>query len=85
LASRPIRVTLGRRRVEVAGTSGALPDFPTWHAYPLTTSQGLSGAEAAARLGMSVAVVFMAKRRVKGMLQEQIRTLEDQSAPSGTG
>jgi RNA polymerase sigma-70 factor (ECF subfamily) len=56
----------------------------TWEAYQLTTSGGLSGAEAAARLGMTVAAVFMAKSSVKGMLQEQIRTLEAQSTPPGT-
>jgi RNA polymerase sigma-70 factor (ECF subfamily) len=57
----------------------------TWEAYQLTTSGGLSGAEAADRLGMSVAAVFMAKSSVKGMLQEQIRTLEAQSTPPVTG
>ena len=56
----------------------------TWEAYQLTTSGGLSGAEAADRLGMSVAAVFMAKSSVKGMLQEQIRTLEAHSTPPVT-
>jgi RNA polymerase sigma-70 factor (ECF subfamily) len=56
----------------------------TWEAYRLTTSEGLSGAEAAARVGLSVAAVFMAKSTVKAMLQEEIRTLEARSATSGT-
>jgi RNA polymerase sigma factor (sigma-70 family) len=55
----------------------------TWEAYRLTTSEGLSGAEAAARVGLSVAAVFMAKSSVKAMLQEEVRALEAQSTPSG--
>lgn len=55
----------------------------TWDAYRLTAGEGLSGAEAAARLGMSVAAVFMAKSSVKGMLQEEIRALESPAAASG--
>jgi RNA polymerase sigma factor (sigma-70 family) len=54
----------------------------TWEAYRLTTSEGLSGAEAAARVGLSVAAVFMAKSTVKGMLQEKIRALESGLAAS---
>ena len=40
-----------------------------WRAFELTVVEGLSGAEAAARLGKSVAAVYMAKRRVRGRLQ----------------
>ena len=43
----------------------------TWHAYELTAVEGLSGAEAATRLGMSVAAVFMAKASVLRMLREE--------------
>ncbi len=48
----------------------------TWEAYRLTTSEGLSGAEAAARVGLSVAAVFVAKSSVKAMLQEEVQALE---------
>jgi RNA polymerase sigma-70 factor (ECF subfamily) len=54
----------------------------TWEAYRLTTSEGLSGAEAAARVGLSVAAVFMAKSSVKAMLQDEIRALEQGATPS---
>jgi RNA polymerase sigma factor (sigma-70 family) len=56
----------------------------SWEAYHLTTSGGLSGAETAARLSMSVAAVFMAKSSVKSMLQEEIRALEAQSTTPRT-
>ncbi len=42
----------------------------TWEAFQLTALDGLSGAEAAARLGMPVASVFKAKSNVQKMLQE---------------
>jgi len=48
----------------------------TWQAYQLTAEQELSGAEAAARLGMSVERVFVAKGRVLKMLKEQVRELD---------
>lgn len=48
----------------------------TWDAFHLTAVEGLSGAEAAARLGMQVAAVFMAKSNVQKMLQEEIALLE---------
>jgi RNA polymerase sigma-70 factor (ECF subfamily) len=48
----------------------------TWDAFRLTALEGLSGAEAAARLGMKVANVFVAKSEVQRMLQEEIRKLE---------
>jgi RNA polymerase sigma-70 factor (ECF subfamily) len=47
-----------------------------WEAFRLTALEGLSGAEAAARLGMRVDAVFKAKSNVKKLLQEQIRQLE---------
>jgi RNA polymerase sigma-70 factor (ECF subfamily) len=49
----------------------------TWDAYELTAVGGLSGAEAAARLGMSVAAVFQAKASVLKMLREETRELEE--------
>ena len=48
----------------------------TWEAFQLTALDGLSGAEAAARLDMPVASVFKAKSNVQKMLQEEIAQLE---------
>ena len=48
----------------------------TWEAFRLTALEGLSGAEAAAHLGMQVDAVFKAKSNVKKRLQEEIRQLE---------
>lgn len=48
----------------------------TWDAFRLTALEGLSGADAAARLGLKVDAVFMARSRVQKMLQETIQDLE---------
>jgi RNA polymerase sigma-70 factor (ECF subfamily) len=48
----------------------------TWDAFQLTALDGLSGAEAAQRLGIAVAHVFVAKHRVQKMLQEEVRILK---------
>jgi RNA polymerase sigma-70 factor (ECF subfamily) len=48
----------------------------TWRAYELTAVDGLSGAEAAGQLGLSVAAVFTAKASVLRKLREEIRGLE---------
>jgi RNA polymerase sigma-70 factor (ECF subfamily) len=48
----------------------------TWEAFRLTAFDGLSGAEAAERIPMQVAQVFVAKRRVQKMLQEEVAKLE---------
>ena len=48
----------------------------TWDAFRLVALEGHSGAEAAARLGMKVAAVFVAKGRVQKMLREEIDLLE---------
>ena len=48
----------------------------TWEAFRLTTEEGLSGAEASARTGLQAAQVYVAKRRVQKMLQDEIRALE---------
>jgi RNA polymerase sigma-70 factor (ECF subfamily) len=53
----------------------------TWEAFRLTALEGLSGAEAAARLGLPVGAVFLAKSRVKKLLQETIRQLEGPHLP----
>lgn len=49
----------------------------TWDAFHLTAIEGLAGAEAAHRLGMPVAHVFVAKHRVQKMLQEEVGILKD--------
>ena len=48
----------------------------TWQAFALTALEGLSGAEAAGRIPMQVAQVFVAKRRVQKMLREEVARLE---------
>ncbi|MDB5309066.1 MAG: sigma-70 family polymerase sigma factor [Gemmataceae bacterium] len=53
----------------------------TWEAFRLTAVDGLTGAAAAAQLGIKVATVFKAKSKVQRMLQEEIRLLE---GPFGT-
>jgi RNA polymerase sigma-70 factor (ECF subfamily) len=49
----------------------------TWDAFQLTAIEGLSGAEAAQKLGMPVAHVFVAKHRVQKMLQEEVQVLKE--------
>jgi RNA polymerase sigma-70 factor (ECF subfamily) len=44
----------------------------TWQAFELTARQGLTGAEAARRLGMPVAHVFVARHRVQKLLQQYL-------------
>lgn len=48
----------------------------TWEAFRLLAFEGLSGSEAASRLGMKVGAVFVAKGRVQKLLKEQIQKLE---------
>jgi RNA polymerase sigma factor (sigma-70 family) len=52
----------------------------TWQAFTLTALEGLSGAEAASRIPMQVAQVFVAKRRVQKMLREDVARLEQGEA-----
>ena len=47
--------------------------------------EGVSGAEAAARLGMTVGAVFMAKANVLRMLREEIRDLDDNRPREAAG
>jgi RNA polymerase sigma-70 factor (ECF subfamily) len=49
----------------------------TWEAFRLTAEEGLSGAEASARIGLRVSQVYVAKRRVRQMLQDEVRKLEE--------
>jgi RNA polymerase sigma factor (sigma-70 family) len=48
----------------------------TWSAFTLTALEGLSGADAAERIPMQVAQVYIAKRRVQKMLQEEVAKLD---------
>jgi RNA polymerase sigma-70 factor (ECF subfamily) len=48
----------------------------TWQAFHLLAVEGRSGAEAAQRLNMKVATVFVARSKVQKMLQEEVRKLE---------
>ena len=51
----------------------------TWDAFRLTALDGLSGVDAASRLGIPVANVFVAKHRVQKMLQEEVRILKNET------
>jgi len=44
----------------------------TWEAFRLLTFEGLSGADVAPRVGMQVAMVYVAKSKVQKMLREQV-------------
>jgi RNA polymerase sigma-70 factor (ECF subfamily) len=48
----------------------------TWEAFRLTALEGLSGADAAEKIPMQVAQVFVARRRVQKMLREEVARLE---------
>ena len=48
----------------------------TWEAFRLTALEGHSGAEAAAKLGMSVPAVFKARCKVQKLLREEVQRLE---------
>jgi RNA polymerase sigma factor (sigma-70 family) len=51
-------------------------DGSSWEAFRLTALEGVAGAEAATRLGLSVAAVYKAKSRVLKMLQEEVQQME---------
>ena len=48
----------------------------TWGAFQLTAIEGLPADEVAAKVQMQVAMVYVAKSKVKKMLQEEIQKLE---------
>jgi RNA polymerase sigma-70 factor (ECF subfamily) len=73
-----------RELLEVAMTRVRLRVQPqTWEAFRLTAIEGLSGAEAAERIPMQVAQVFVAKRRVQKLLQEEVGRLEHDGPHGG--
>ncbi len=47
-----------------------------WEAFHLTAIEGLSGTDAAHKLGMPVGHVFVAKHRVQKALQDEVRSLK---------
>lgn len=49
-----------------------------WEAFRLTALDQLSGAEAAARLGMLVATVYTARSKVQKLVRDEVQRLEDQ-------
>jgi len=51
---------------------------PNWEAFQLTAIEGLSGAEAAIKLGMPVGHVFVAKHRVQKALQDEVRIMKNE-------
>jgi DNA-directed RNA polymerase specialized sigma24 family protein len=57
----------------------------TWEAYRLTAIEGLSGAEAAARLGMKLAAVFVSRSHVTKQLRCEVKALESQAEASRPG
>lgn len=52
-----------------------------WEAFRLTALDGLSGAEAAAKLGMPVATVFTAKSKVRHLVRKLLHDGESTSGP----
>ncbi|AWM35975.1 RNA polymerase sigma factor RpoE [Gemmata obscuriglobus] len=60
-------------------------DARTWDAFALTALEGVGGAEAAERLGMKVATVYVAKGRVQKLLQEEVRALDGGPAAGDEG
>jgi RNA polymerase sigma-70 factor (ECF subfamily) len=66
-----------RALLEVAAQRVRQRVEPTsWEAFRLMTEEGLSGAEAAERLGLLAAAAFKAKSRVQKMLREEVQALE---------
>jgi RNA polymerase sigma-70 factor (ECF subfamily) len=90
----PARQDLARRIAEVFDEDvlrqateavQARVEFSTWEAYRLQALEGLSGADAAARLGMTVMNVYVARRRVQKMLQLEVERLEQSAGGQGDG
>jgi RNA polymerase sigma-70 factor (ECF subfamily) len=78
---RQLEVAFDRELLEVAmhHVKNRVKDA-TWDAFRLTALEGLSGVDAAGRLGIPVANVFVAKHRVQKMLQEEVRILKNEGS-----
>lgn len=63
------------------------PDFSesTWQAFWQTAVEGQAGKDVGARLGLSVAAVYLAKSRVMARLKEQVRYLVGEEKFAGRG
>jgi RNA polymerase sigma-70 factor (ECF subfamily) len=48
----------------------------TWNAFCLTTYEGLSGTDAATRLGMPITSVYKAKSNIQKLVEAEVRVLE---------
>lgn len=71
-----LEVELDRELMELASARVRLRVEPkTWEAFRLTAIEGMSGNEVSAQIDMKVAQVFVAKRRVLKMLQEEVDRL----------
>jgi RNA polymerase sigma factor (sigma-70 family) len=57
----------------------------TWEAFRLLALEGCTGADAAAKLGMKVATVFVARSKVHKMIQKEIRKLDTPDQPGREG
>jgi len=57
----------------------------TWEAFVLTAVEGKSGAEVAEQLNMKVGTVWVARSKVKKMLQDEVRRLEGQEGAGDAG
>jgi RNA polymerase sigma-70 factor (ECF subfamily) len=55
----------------------------TWEAFRLTALEGLSGAEAARRLNIPVANVFVAKHRVRKLLRKAVGEPDEPNGSTG--
>lgn len=72
-----IEAEFDRELLDVAAARVRLRVDPaTWEAFRLTAVDGLSGADAAARTGLKVATVFVAKSRVQRMLADEVAALD---------
>ena len=49
----------------------------TWDAFRLLALEGCSGAEAAGKLGMKVATVFVARSKVQKLLRQELAKLDE--------
>jgi RNA polymerase sigma-70 factor (ECF subfamily) len=54
----------------------------TWEAFRLLTFEGLSGSEVAARVGMQVTMVYVARGKVQKMLRQEVDKLDGRESPS---